>query len=67
MVCHCFYVSLMLEFNSYPNLLNIFNVFIKKLGEIFFLCPFEECGQEISVGLIIIVIKVFKILVYFSY
>ena len=30
----------------------------------FFFCPFEECGQEISVGLAITVIKFFKFLVF---
>ena len=47
-----------LRFNSYPSVINTFiNVFIKKLSEIFSFCSFEECGKEISVGLVITVIK----------
>ena len=56
-----------LRFNSYPSLLNIFNVFIKKLSEMFFFCPFEGCGQEISVGLVFSAIKFFKLLVFIFY
>ena len=41
-----------------------FSVFIKKLSEIFFFCPFEEYGQEISLGLVITTIKLFKLLVF---
>ena len=50
---HCHF-----RFNSYPSVINTFiNVFIKKLSEIFSFCSFEECGKEISVGLVITVIK----------
>ena len=58
-------VSLFLCFIDTRDLIS--NVFIKKLGEIFFFCPFEKCWQEISVGLIIIVIKFFKLLVFTFY
>ena len=55
------------RFNSYPSLLNVFNAFIKKLSEIFFFCPFQGCGQEISVGLVIYILPNFEyILIFFS-
>ena len=55
------------RFNTYPSLFNILNVFIEKFREMFFFFPFEECGQEISVALVIILLNSFKVFVFPHY